>query len=67
MLSYHDEEDDGGGENVDLLSLVRLVQVDFWCHIVHGAELGGQVACAIFTLNGCSEAKISDLENEILV
>ena len=38
----NDEKDDTNGEHVDILSLVCLALLDFWCHVRHGATVAVQ-------------------------
>jgi hypothetical protein len=67
MLGHHHEEDDGGGEQVHAFSLIWLLQVDFWCHVVHGAQLGVELARTISAVNRSRKSEIRDLKVEVLV
>lgn len=67
MLSYHDEKDDTSGEKVDGLSLVWLLKMNFWSHIVQGTELGPQISKSISTRDWSCKAKISDLHDELMI
>jgi len=37
MLGNHNEQHYGSGEQVHLLALIWLLEVNFWCHIVHSS------------------------------
>ena len=57
------EEDDAGGEHVDLLSVVSFALLDFWSHVGHGSSVG--IELVDFLVGG--EAKVRDLEVQVVV
>ena len=62
--TLHDnEEDDAGGEHIDLLSVVGLALLDFWSHVGHGASVG--IELVDFLVGG--EAEVRDLEVQVIV
>jgi len=67
MLGNHDEKDDTSGEKVDGLSLVWLLKMNLWGHIVQGTELSLQRSTAISTSNWSCKTKICNFQNEFMV
>jgi len=67
MLGHEDEEDDGCGEDVYLLALVRCLEVDLGRHVVQRSQLGMEVALAVLSVGWCSEPKVSNFYVEIFV
>lgn len=57
--ALHDnEENNRGGEHVDLNTIVILVFLDFRCHVGHGSSVGLQIV----DLTEGSETEVSNLE-----
>jgi len=67
VLSYHDEQDYGGCENINRLTDVGLLEVDFWCHVVQSSKLCCKESASIFTKNRCREAEVNQFESILMV
>ena len=67
MLGNQDEKNDCGSEDVDMLALVRGLQVDLRSHVVQGAQLGMQVALSILSIGWSSKTEIGNLQVEVFV
>ena len=67
MLGHEDEEDDGCGEDVHLLALVRCLEVDLRRHVVQRSQLGVKVALAVLSVGWRSETKVGNFYVEIFV
>ena len=59
----NDKEDDTGGEDIDLSSIVHFSFFDFWGHIGHGTSIGLE----LIDLFVSGEAKVSHLQVDILI
>lgn len=44
VLSDHDEKNNGSGEKIYRFSLVWLIKMDFWGHVIQGSQFSGEIA-----------------------
>lgn len=66
MLRHHDKENHGCGKQIDLFSLVRCFQVDFWRHVIESTQFRVQETLAISSLYWSGKAEVSNLQVKIL-
>jgi len=57
------EEDDTGGEHIDLLSVISFALLNFWSHVGHSTSVG--IKLVDFLVGG--EAKVCYLEVQVIV
>jgi hypothetical protein len=67
MLSDHHKQDDCSSKNINFLPIIRLVQVDLRCHVVHSSKLSSEVPITISAINWPSESKVCYFDVVILV
>lgn len=65
MARHHDEQNDGGGEEINLAANIWLSQVDLRCHIIMRAKLCVKIASTIPAFNWSSEPKVRNLKLKI--
>lgn len=63
----HDEEDDGGCEQIDGRSVVGELRVDFRRHVALGSQAGLEQAVAIAAFHEGCETEIGDFQIEMVV
>lgn len=67
VLSIQDEQDDGGGEEINNLTLVGGPRDDFRSHVAEGAQIGLELARSVSALEGCGETEISQSKVEVRI
>ena len=66
-MGNHDEKDDAEGEQVDLLTIIRLACMDLRRHVVVRAEFGVQHARSVSAFHGAGKAEVRNLEVVVLI
>ena len=67
MLSEHNEQNDGGSENVNTCSRIRALSVNFRSHVALSTKLSPAETRTITSLDGGSKTKVSNFEIELFV
>ena len=57
---HHYEQNNSKRENVDTLTVIWPLFVDFWSHVVAGSHVGIQLTSTVFSLNESGESEVGN-------
>lgn len=67
MLGNHNEQHYGSGEQVHLLSLIWLLKMNLWSHVIHSSKIGLELSTSISSFNWSCETKVCNLNTKVLI